>query len=95
MHKTTYASTAVHYKEWLLWTIRIVYFYNVFNKSILVGNMWGQSWNNLGDILSPYPAKPSLNVTGEMIRQGWTPKIMFQKADDFFQSMGLDPMPKE
>merc|ERR1739844_824944 len=32
---------------------------------------------------------------GEMIRQGWTPTKMFQKADDFFQSMGLDPMPEK
>ena len=26
-------------------------------------------------------------------RQGWTPQKMFEKADDFFQSMGMDPMP--
>jgi len=61
----------------------------------LLGNMWGQSWSNLGDILSPYPKKPTLNVTGAMLSQKWSPTIMFQKADEFFQSMGLDPMPKE
>merc|ERR1719419_643466 len=61
----------------------------------LLGNMWAQSWSNIADILKPYPAKPSINVTGEMIRQGWTPTKMFQKADDFFQSMGMDPMPAE
>jgi len=59
----------------------------------LLGNMWAQSWSNIADILKPYPSKPSINVTGEMIRQGWTPTKMFQKADDFFQSMGLDKMP--
>jgi len=61
----------------------------------LLGNMWAQSWSNIADILKPYPGKPSINVTGEMIRQGWTPTKMFQKADDFFQSMGMDPMPAE
>merc|ERR1712106_912532 len=59
----------------------------------LLGNMWAQSWSNIADILKPYPNKPSINVTGEMIKQGWTPTKMFQKADDFFQSMGLDKMP--
>jgi len=61
----------------------------------LLGNMWAQSWSNIADILKPYPNKPSINVTGEMIKQGWTPTKMFQKADDFFQSMGLDPMPEK
>ena len=58
----------------------------------LLGNMWAQSWNNLKDILIPYPEKPSLDVTDEMVKQGWTQKIMFEKADDFFQSMGFPPM---
>jgi len=61
----------------------------------ILGNMWGQQWNNLGDILAPYPNKPAIDVTEEMIRQNWTQQIMFEKAEDFFTSMGLDPMPKE
>ena len=60
----------------------------------LLGNMWAQSWSNLADLLRPYPNKPDIDVTEEMVRQNWTPKIMFEKADEFFQSMGLDPMPK-
>jgi len=61
----------------------------------LMGNMWAQSWGNLGDILRPFPDKPSIDVTEEMKTQGWTPKIMFQKAEDFFVSMGLNPMPQK
>ena len=60
----------------------------------LMGNMWAQSWNNLATILRPYPNKPSIDVTEPMKDQGWTPKIMFQKADEFFISLGLDPMPE-
>lgn len=56
--------------------------------------MWAQSWGNLIDILRPYPEKPDVDVTTEMVNQGWTAKKMFEKADEFFQSMGLDPMPK-
>jgi len=59
----------------------------------LLGNMWAQSWNNIADIVKPFPDKPSINVTGEMVKQGWTQTKMFQKADEFFQSMGLDKMP--
>merc|ERR1719244_683719 len=59
----------------------------------LLGNMWSQSWNNIGDIVKPFPDKPYINVTGEMVKQGWTQTKMFQKADEFFQSMGLDKMP--
>ena len=61
----------------------------------ILGNMWAQQWNNIGDILRPYPNKPSIDATAEMVRQNWTAKLMFEKAEDFFTSMGLDPMPEE
>ena len=34
----------------------------------LLGNMWAQSWNNIADMLTPYPAKPSIDVTEAMVR---------------------------
>eukprot|EP00094_Tigriopus_californicus_P003982 TCALIF_03835-PA protein Name:"Similar to Ance Angiotensin-converting enzyme (Drosophila melanogaster)" AED:0.12 eAED:0.12 QI:128/0.66/0.42/1/1/1/7/0/623 len=61
----------------------------------LLGNMWAQSWNNLGSFLKPFPDKPAIDVTDAMFEQGWTPKIMFEKAEDFFLSMGLPPMREE
>ena len=54
--------------------------------------MWAQRWNNIANILIPYPDKPSIDVSEEMVKQGWTAKIMFDKADEFFQSLGLPPM---
>ncbi len=60
----------------------------------LLGNMWAQSWNNLGSILTPYPNKPTLDVTDEMKKQGWTATKMFEMTDQFYQSMGMPPMPK-
>ncbi len=56
--------------------------------------MWGQSWSNLGDFMRPFSSKPRIDVTKAMQKQGWTPKIMFQKAEEFFISLGLDPMPE-
>ena len=54
--------------------------------------MWAQSWGNIVDLVKPYPNKPSIDVTAEMKKQGWTVNTMFKKAEDFFVSMGLDPM---
>ena len=57
--------------------------------------MWAQSWVNIGDLLTPYPGKTSVDVTPEMLRQGYTPLKMFQMSEDFFTSLGLMPMPSE
>uniref|UniRef100_A0A1A9VXA1 Angiotensin-converting enzyme n=1 Tax=Glossina austeni TaxID=7395 RepID=A0A1A9VXA1_GLOAU len=59
----------------------------------LLGNMWGQQWDNVMDLLTPYPNAPTIDVTGEMKRQGYTVKKMFQLGDEFFQSMGLRALP--
>jgi len=61
----------------------------------ILGNMWAQQWNNIADLVKPYPDKPSIDVTEAMVKQGWTPKVMFEKADDFFQSLGLRRVPAE
>ncbi|MCL4156429.1 UNVERIFIED_CONTAM: hypothetical protein GTU68_013958 [Idotea baltica] len=59
----------------------------------ITGNMWAQTWSNLFDILEPYPNKVSISVSKDMNEQGYTPLLMFQKADDFFASMGLERVP--
>jgi peptidyl-dipeptidase A len=51
-------------------------------------------WSNEVDFLKPYPNKPDIDVTGQMKAKGWTVKKMYQTADDFYQSLGLDPMPQ-
>ncbi|XP_046681921.1 angiotensin-converting enzyme-like [Homalodisca vitripennis] len=61
----------------------------------ILGNMWGQSWKNIFDIVIPYPGKRRVDVTSEMIRQGYNPIRMFQLAEQFFTSMGMKPMPVE
>ncbi|XP_037034522.1 angiotensin-converting enzyme-like isoform X2 [Bradysia coprophila] len=60
----------------------------------LLGNMWGQNWKNILDIIRPeFPETP--DVTGEMVRQGYNPLKIFQSAEEFFTSMGLPPMSPE
>ena len=60
----------------------------------LLGNMWAQHWKNILNIIKPGPSETP-DVTGEMIRQGYTPLKMFQTAEEFFTSIGLPPMSPE
>lgn len=57
------------------------------------GNMWAQQWQNIYDIVAPYPEVEVGDVTGEMLKQNYTVRRMFETAERFFTSIGLDPMP--
>jgi peptidyl-dipeptidase A len=59
----------------------------------LLGNMWAQNWRNIFDIVKPYMETP--DVTGEMMKQGYTPTKIFQVAEEFFTSLGMAPMTPE
>uniref|UniRef100_A0A182LUT3 Angiotensin-converting enzyme n=1 Tax=Anopheles culicifacies TaxID=139723 RepID=A0A182LUT3_9DIPT len=59
----------------------------------LLGNMWGQTWDNIADITTPFPNKKLLDVTEEMVRQGYTPVKMFEMGDEFFQSLNMTKLP--
>nr|QGW57578.1 angiotensin converting enzyme [Ophraella communa] len=59
----------------------------------ILGNMWGQSWTNIFDITQPYPGQHFLDVTPEMIKQGYTPVDLFRLAEDFFVSMNMSVLP--
>ncbi|KAL8582106.1 hypothetical protein ACOMHN_004026 [Nucella lapillus] len=60
----------------------------------LLGNMWGQSFQNIEDLLMPYPDKPLFDVTPHMLEQNYTVRKIYETAEDFFVSLGLDPMPQ-
>ncbi|CAG2234653.1 ACE [Mytilus edulis] len=59
----------------------------------LLGNMWGQHWNNIYHLLVPFKNKEDIDVTQAMRDQGYTPKKMFEVAEEFFTSLGLEKMP--
>ncbi|KAL0809525.1 hypothetical protein ABMA28_011062 [Loxostege sticticalis] len=61
----------------------------------LLGNMWAQNWKSITDLVMPFPQSPNVDVTAEMLRQGFTPLRMFQMAEDFYTSLGLKPAPPE
>lgn len=61
----------------------------------LLGNMWGQVWENIADFTTPFPERKLLDVTEEMIKQGYTPLKMFHMGDDFFQSLNMTKLPQD
>ncbi|XP_076008023.1 angiotensin-converting enzyme [Genypterus blacodes] len=61
----------------------------------LLGNMWAQTWNNIYSTMIPFPHKPNIDVTNEMIKQGYNATHMFRVAEEFFTSLGLIEMPEE
>lgn len=39
----------------------------------ILGDLWAQEWSNIADIVIPYSEYSNIDVTGEMLRQGFTP----------------------
>lgn len=60
----------------------------------LLGNIWGQTWEEIADLVIPYKNKQSVDVTDEMFNQNYTPLKMFQIAEDFFLSINMTKLPK-
>lgn len=60
----------------------------------LFGNMWAQNWKNILDVVNHHYSETP-DVSGEMVKQGYTPLRIFQAAEEFFTSMGLPPMSPE
>ncbi|XP_050709659.1 angiotensin-converting enzyme-like isoform X2 [Eriocheir sinensis] len=61
----------------------------------LLGNMWSQSWAHIYDLAIPYPGKTSVDVTPQMVAQGYNARKMFELSDEFFVSLNLTRMPQE
>ncbi|XP_070532223.1 angiotensin-converting enzyme 2-like [Ptychodera flava] len=61
----------------------------------VLGDMWGRFWTNLYSLVEPYENGTDVDVTDELIKQGYTPHTMTELADNFFVSMGMIPAPQE
>ncbi|XP_056404141.1 angiotensin-converting enzyme isoform X2 [Hyla sarda] len=61
----------------------------------LLGNMWSQQWNNIYDMMIPFPNKTNVDVTNTMVAKGWNATHMFRVSEEFFTSLGLLEMPPE
>ncbi|XP_067685542.1 uncharacterized protein [Haliotis asinina] len=58
----------------------------------ILGNMWGQTMENIFDIVQPYKNRTSVDITPQMKKQNYTVERMFRTAEGFFVSLGLNKM---
>ncbi|MBI5543667.1 MAG: M2 family metallopeptidase [Deltaproteobacteria bacterium] len=59
----------------------------------LLGNMWAQEWENIWDLVEPYPGRASLDIDAALRKQKYDPKKMVRLGEAFFVSLGFDPLP--
>ena len=59
----------------------------------LFGNIWAQQWNNIFDLLEPYPGVSNLNVTTALEKQKYDAVRMTRSAESFYTSLGFPELP--
>ena len=62
-------------------------------RADLLGNMWGQSWGNIYDMVAPEGGGKGVDVTALLKEKEYDQLKMVQTAEKFFTSLGFDPLP--
>ena len=60
----------------------------------LLGNMWAQGWANVFDLVAPPTADPGYDLTQRLQARGYTPVEMVRTGEQFFTSLGFEPLPE-
>ena len=60
----------------------------------LLGNMWAQSWGNIYELVAPPASDPGYDLTERLVARGYTPLEMVRTGEQFFTSIGFDPLPE-
>jgi peptidyl-dipeptidase A len=59
----------------------------------LLGNMWAQQWNNIFDLVVPYPHDAAPDLTLALKARHVSAVSMVRAAESFFTGLGFDPLP--
>jgi peptidyl-dipeptidase A len=59
----------------------------------LLGNMWAQTWGNIGDIVDPKDGGQGYDLTAALAAKKVDEKEMVRYGERFFTSLGFDPLP--
>ena len=60
----------------------------------LLGNMWGQTWAPIYDLVAPFPEAPDTDASKELVEQDYSPQDMVRSAEEFYTSLGFEPLPE-
>jgi peptidyl-dipeptidase A len=59
----------------------------------ILGNMWAQEWSSIMDLVAPFPDIPAIDVTPELQKQHYDAVDIHKTAEEFYTSIGFDPLP--
>ncbi|MGK4007336.1 M2 family metallopeptidase [Sorangium sp. So ce1036] len=62
-------------------------------RADLLGDMWAQDWSNLYDLVAPEEAAPIYDLDAVLKEKGFTPIQMVKTGEQFFVSLGFEPLP--
>ncbi len=62
-------------------------------RADLTGNMWGQDWGNINEIVQPAGAGLGYDLTASLVAHGYDAVKMVHVADNWYQSVGFAPEP--
>ncbi|GFX80344.1 angiotensin-converting enzyme [Trichonephila clavipes] len=95
-HKLRAHFGAKHFGKnpWIPAHLLVKYTQNILNTVFhwIDGSLWGDNWSALSDILIPYTQKSFSNITSEMLLNGYSVTDLLRKAEEFYTTMGLNPM---
>jgi peptidyl-dipeptidase A len=60
----------------------------------LLGNMWGQSWGNIYDLVKPEQELQVIDITQALAEHNYDEIKMVKQAESFFSSLGFEPLPE-
>ncbi len=60
----------------------------------LLGNMWGQTWGNIYDLVKPEQELDVIDVTRALEAHQYDEVKMVKQAEAFFSSLGFEPLPE-
>jgi peptidyl-dipeptidase A len=60
----------------------------------LLGNMWAQEWNNVYDLVVPYPHEPSLDASAKLKAAHFDAVKMAKEGERFFVGLGFPHLPQ-
>ena len=60
----------------------------------LLGNMWSQQWGNIYPLVAPEAVELGYDLTERIEDSGWSEVDMVRRGEEFFTSLGFDPLPE-
>lgn len=60
----------------------------------LLGNMWGQQWDAIYELLEPYPGISNLDVDAALVQQEYDAVRMTKSAESFYESIAFPALPE-